>query len=161
MPICTKCGQQYDEGVRFCPSCGAPAGQAPQQEYQANANQGSYQQQGYQQQSYQQAPTQQPGFVFTGDKTMAILAVIFPILFFLPLVTGNKTEFDRFWANQSLLLLLAGVAISIFSSIFWVIAIIGGLLGLVVFVFWIISLVAVCKGEMKPLPLIGGIKIIQ
>lgn len=152
MPFCAKCGSQYDEGVRFCPSCGAPSeqpaqGSAPQQEYQANT---------YQQQSYQQAPTQQADAVFTGNKTMAILAVVFPILFFLPLVTGDKTEFDKFWANQALLLLILGVISSITAAI-----IIGIFLGIAEFVFWIIALIAVCNGQMKPLPLIGSIKIIQ
>ena len=152
MPFCAKCGSQYDEGVRFCPSCGAPSeqpsqGSAPQQEYQANT---------YQQQSYQQAPTQQADVVFTGNKTMAILAVVFPILFFLPLVTGDKTEFDKFWANQALLLLILGVISSITAAI-----IIGIFLGIAEFVFWIIALIAVCNGQMKPLPLIGSIKIIQ
>lgn len=152
MPFCAKCGSQYNEGVRFCPSCGAPSeqpsqGSAPQQEYQANT---------YQQQSYQQAPTQQADAVFTGNKTMAILAVVFPILFFLPLVTGDKTEFDKFWANQALLLLILGVISSITAAI-----IIGIFLGIAEFVFWIIALIAVCNGQMKPLPLIGSIKIIQ
>ena len=152
MPFCAKCGSQYDEGVRFCPSCGAPSeqpsqGSAPQQEYQANT---------YQQQSYQQAPTQQADAVFTGNKTMAILAVVFPILFFLPLVTGDKTEFDKFWANQALLLLILGIISSVTAAI-----IIGIFLGIAEFVFWIIALIAVCNGQMKPLPLIGSIKIIQ
>ena len=105
MPICTSCGQQFDEGVRFCPACGSPAQQA-----QANADQGAYQQnyqqQNYQQPVYQQPPYQQAGAAYAGDKTMAILAVVFPILFFLPLVAGNKDEFGKFWANQALLLFL-------------------------------------------------------
>jgi uncharacterized membrane protein len=153
MPFCAKCGQQYNEGVRFCPSCGAPTDQpaqggAPQQEYQANTYQ----------QSYQQAPTQQAGVVFTGNKTMAILAVIFPFLFFLPLVTGDKTEFDKFWANQALLLFLLYVVTWVITLIIWLI---GSLLGIAAFVFWIMGIIAVCNGQMKPLPLIGGIRIIQ
>ncbi|HOG01860.1 MAG TPA: hypothetical protein PK438_03320 [Clostridia bacterium] len=155
MPICTSCGQQFDEGVRFCPACGSPAQQA-----QANADQGAYQQnyqqQNYQQPVYQQPPYQQAGAAYAGDKTMAILAVVFPILFFLPLVAGNKDEFGKFWANQALLLFLLGIVASITAAI-----IIGIIIGIAEFVFWIIALIAVCKGEMKPLPLIGGIKIIQ
>lgn len=155
MPFCAKCGQQYNDGVRFCPSCGASAdqpeqGSAPQQEYQAN----TYQQPP--QQNYQQAPNQQAGAVFTGNKTMAILAVIFQFLFFLPLVTGDKTEFDKFWANQALLLFLLSILASITAFI-----IIGFLIGLVGFVFWIMALISVCNGQMKPLPIIGGIKIIS
>ena len=151
MAFCSKCGQRYDEGAKFCPVCGAPTEQpaqdsAPQQEYQPNPGQ----------QSYQQAQPQQAGAVFTGNKTMAILAIVFPILFFLPLVAGDKTDFDKFWSNQALLLFLLGVVASITAAI-----IIGIVIGIAEFVFWIIALISVCKGEMKPLPLIGGISIIK
>lgn len=155
MPTCTSCGQQFDDGVRFCPACGSPA-----QQEQANADQGAYQQSYqppvYQQPVYQQPPVGQTDAVYTGEKTMAILAVVFPILFFLPLVAGNKDEFGKFWANQALLLLLLGVVASITAAI-----IIGFLVGIAEFVFWIIALIAVCKGEMKPLPLIGKLTIIK
>lgn len=163
MPFCAKCGQQYDDGIKFCPSCGAPTEQsaqdsASQQENQSGTygQQQSYQQQSYQQQSYQQAPTQQAEVVFTGNKTMALLAVIFPILFFLPLVAGDKTEFDKFWANQALLLFLLGIL-----SSFTVAIIIGIVLGIAEFVFWIMAIIAVANGQMKPLPLIGKIEIIK
>lgn len=154
MPFCANCGAQYDDGVKFCPACGSataaqeqPQGQeyqAPQQEYQApNYN-------------YQQTAAPAAGVVTTENKTMAILAVVFPVLFFLPLVAGDKTEFDRFWANQALLLFLLGVLSGVTAAIF-----IGIAIGILEFVFWIICLVAVCKGEMKPMPLFGKITIIK
>ncbi len=146
MPFCAKCGQQYDEGVRFCPSCGAPSEPPVQQEYQANAYQ--------QQTTYQQAQPQ--ANAAAGNKTMAILAVVFPVLFFLPLVAGDKTEFDKFWANQALLLFLLGILAGVTTAI-----IIGFLLYVVELVFWIMALIAVCNGQMKPLPIIGKIEIIK
>ena len=81
---------------------------------------------------------------------------MFNILFFLPLVTNPKTEFGKFWANQSLLLLLLGIIGNITKAIY-----IGYVIAVAGFVFWIMALVSVCKGEMKPLPLIGGIQIIK
>ena len=58
--FCQKCGHEYGENTKFCPSCGAPNpaaqqtgnGQPNQQGYQ----QPNYQQQGYQQPNYQNAP---------------------------------------------------------------------------------------------------------
>ena len=154
MPFCANCGTQYDEGVKFCPGCGAATAapeQPQQQAYQAP------QQEAYQQPNYQQPNYQQPVYAAApANKTMAMLAVIFPILFFLPLVAGEKTEFDTFWANQALLLLIMGVVASITAAI-----IIGVVIGIFQFVVWIMAIIAVCKGEMKPLPLVGKITIIK
>ncbi len=154
MAYCVNCGQQYEDGARFCPACGAASEQpASAQGYQAPSGQGSYQQQSYQQPNQAAQPT---AGAFTGDKTMAILAVIIPILFFLPLVSGEKNEFGKFWANQALLLLLLNVITYVTTFI-----LIGFLIGIVAFVFYIMCIIAVVKGEMKPMPLVGGITIIK
>ena len=94
------------------------------------------------------------------NKTMAILARIFPILFFLPII-GEKDEFGTFHANQALLQLLLGIAISIVSIIpviGWIVGLVGSIAS---FVFWIMGIIAVTKNEMKPLPVIGGIVILK
>lgn len=31
MPYCTNCGAQYDDGAKFCPTCGATTGETAQQ----------------------------------------------------------------------------------------------------------------------------------
>ena len=89
-------------------------------------------------------------------RTFAVLAVIIPVLFFLPLVAEQKTTFGTFWANQAVLLFIAFALSSTFSFIF-----IGFVLGAISFVLWIIAIVNVCKGEMKPIPIIGSITIIK
>lgn len=141
MPYCTNCGAYYDEGAKFCPTCGIPAEENGQQS-EAQQNAGS---------SYHAQPAQD-----CNSKNVAILAVVFPVLFFLPLVTTPKTRFGTFWANQALLLFLLSIVGSITSRIF---------IGFGVWVFelvlWIMALVSVCKGEMKRLPLIGTIDIIK
>ncbi len=94
------------------------------------------------------------------NKTMAILARIFPILFFLPIIS-EKDDFGTFHANQALLQLLLGIAISIVSVIpilGWIIGLVGGIAS---FVFWIMGIISVCKNEMTPLPIIGGIIILK
>ena len=144
MPYCTNCGAQYDDGAKFCPTCGATTGEAAQSNAQQNA---AY--------TTPTQPVQQP-VQTDNSKTMAILAVVFPILFFLPIVTNPKTEFGTFWANQALLLLLLSVVASITAGI-----VIGILIWVFQVVLWIMALVSVCKGEMKRLPLIGTIDIIK
>ena len=148
MPYCTNCGAQYDDGAKFCPTCGATTGETAQQSTYTNAQQNT---------AYTNPtqPVQQP-VQTDNSKTMAILAVVFPILFFLPIVTNPKTEFGTFWANQALLLLLLSVVASITAGI-----VIGLLIGVFEVVRWIMALVSVCKGEMKRLPLIGTIDIIK
>ena len=88
MPYCTNCGAQYDDGAKFCPTCGATTGETAQSNAQQNA---AY--------TTPTQPAQQP-VQTDNSKTMAILAVVFPILFFLPIVTNPKTEFGTFWANH-------------------------------------------------------------
>ena len=148
MPYCTNCGAQYDDGAKFCPTCGATTGAAAQSNARQNADYTNPTQQ----------PAQQP-VQSDNSKTMAILAVVFPILFFLPIVTNPKTEFGTFWANQALLLLLL-LLLSVVASITA-----GIVIGILIWVFqvvlWIMALVSVCKGEMKRLPLIGTIDIIK
>lgn len=131
MAFCSQCGASVEDGTSFCPNCGAKIGAV----------------------GGQQSAASQPT---NNSKSIAILAVIFPILFFLPLVVEPKTAFGTFWANQSLLLLIAYLISGVLCFIF-----IGYVLYVAVIVFWIMAIVSVCKDEMKPLPLIGEIVIIK
>ncbi len=86
------------------------------------------------------------------NKTMAMLAYL---VFFIPLLTEAKdSPFAKFHANQSLLLLIAYIVLSFIPFLGW-------LLWIVVFVFWIMGILNASKGEMKELPLIGGIHILD
>ncbi len=95
------------------------------------------------------------------NKGMAVLAYI---LFFIPMLTEAKdSKFAMFHANQSLVLLIAGLAGLFISGI---IPILGWLfLGPAISIAWIVFLVLgilnASKGEMKELPLIGGIHILD
>ena len=107
----------------------------------------------------------------SNDKVYGILAYI-GILVLVPLLAG-KTQFARFHANQGLVLFIAdiilGVCISITSLVLSPLGIVGailggivsGVLGLVVFIMVIMGIINAANSEMKPLPVIGGIKLIK
>jgi uncharacterized membrane protein len=95
------------------------------------------------------------------NKGMAILAYF---VFFIPMLTDAKdSKFAMFHANQSLILVIAGVVVSIVGAIIpvlgWLIILPVGLLA--VAVFWIIGIINAANGKMKELPLIGGINILN
>lgn len=94
-------------------------------------------------------------------RLFGIIGYIFPILFFLPLVTEAKdNSFAKFHANQQLLLLLFLIIGNTAASILTVI-----LIGLLLYpVVWIFGLVCMVLGILnvvndreKPLPIIGTI----
>ncbi|NCU29502.1 hypothetical protein EOM60_02735 [Candidatus Saccharibacteria bacterium] len=95
-------------------------------------------------------------------KVIAAIAYL-GILFFVPMITHPKSEFAMFHANQGLLLLLAGIIVSVVGSVipvlgWFVIAPIGGIFILVLF---ILGLINALQGKMKRLPLIGSFDLIK
>lgn len=98
------------------------------------------------------------------NKAMAIIGYIFPILFFIPLITEAKNSpFAKFHANQQLVLLIFAIAVNIIGG---VIPIIGWFLilpigSIMILVFVIMGVINAAKGENKSLPLIGGFDIIK
>ena len=159
MAFCGKCGAQLNDGAKFCPSCGAPTGseQAQQQTYQQP-----------QQQAYTpvQSDAQQ-------NKVMGILAYL-SWLVIVPLLAAKESPFARYHTNQGLVLAIVEIAWWILSAILTAIAtaayslgflavigVISWILGIVFLVFSILGIVNAAKGEMKPLPIIGGIKILK
>lgn len=94
------------------------------------------------------------------NKGMAILAYI---IFFIPLLAAKDSKFAMFHANQGLVLFLAAVAVNIVGSIIpiigWFLILPIGLLAITVLA--IMGIINAAKGEMKPLPMIGGFTIIK
>lgn len=107
----------------------------------------------------------------SNDKVYGILAYL-GILVLVPLLAG-KSQFARFHANQGLVLFIAdiilGVLIGITTGVLSLLGIVGlvlgsivsGVLGLCIFVMVIMGIINAANGEMKPLPVIGGIKLIK
>lgn len=190
MAFCGNCGTQAQDGVKFCPSCGAAVGEAPaqQQQPQQTAQQQS------QQPSY--APPAAPGAPMTDEardaarqeeidaqenKTMGVLSYI---LFFIPLLTGaHKTSpFVKFHVNQGTVLWLVGIAYSIVSGILsaiikveatyfgvrsgvyytpgWLSTILW-LISLPIFIFAIMGIINAVQGKKKELPVIGKFQLFK
>lgn len=93
------------------------------------------------------------------NKTIVLLTAVLQcipglaILFFLPLVCCQGSEYGKFYANQGLLLLLCGIVCGI-------IPIVGWLAEIAVFVFAIMNAVNASNGVRQGIPLIGDKLII-
>ena len=94
------------------------------------------------------------------NKLLAAISYIW-ILFLVPLFAAKDDAFARFHANQGLLLFIASIILGIISIIPFVGPIISAIGGIVTFIFMILGIINALKGEMKPLPFIGGIEIIK
>jgi uncharacterized membrane protein len=97
-----------------------------------------------------------------GEKIVAGLSYI---IFFLPYMNGNKKPFNKFHANQGLLLLIVimianavNIAVSYFTFLYWVSIFLFSVYIIYLFVYGILGASA---GEMKEFPLIGKIKFLK
>ena len=87
------------------------------------------------------------------NTTMAFVAYIF---FVIPLLTDSKNDlFVKYHVKQSLGLLIAWIAISIFSIVPIVGWVFGPILAIAVLVLWFLGVLNALQGDQKPLPLIG------
>lgn len=97
-------------------------------------------------------------------KTMAALAYI---IFFIPMLTNKDSKFAMYHANQGLVLLLTWMALWFVSMVLGAIMLfVGGLflmplVGLAGIVLAVMGILNALNGEMKPLPVIGGITLLK
>lgn len=93
------------------------------------------------------------------NKAMGILAYIF---FLIPLLAAKDSKFAMYHANQGLILFLCMVGFYVIGVVLpfigWMLLLLGKLAYLV---FMIIGIINAAKGEMKPLPVIGGITLLK
>ena len=85
------------------------------------------------------------------------------VIFFLPLLWGNRSPFGRFHSNQGLVLLLVYLLFSIVGRLIPVVGkgIIVPFCNLAWLVLAALGIYYAYKGRMKPLPLVGNFKIIK
>ena len=189
MAFCGKCGQQVNEGVKFCPACGAPmattTNQSAQQEQQTQSGQQSQQagssddSLGSKLGSLNNTADNTADFDKTDieqNKGMAILAYI---LVLIPIFAAPNSKFARYHSNQGLILLIALIGYAIVDRILSAIlyAIFSGGLGLykiylacamilnlVYIVFTVLVIIGIfnaVNGKAKELPVIGKFKILK
>lgn len=183
MPFCGKCGANLPEGSKFCGVCGEPVPSADasqtsstdQQPDSATPSENPTYQQPESTPPYQptqpEATPHEPGVTdYTSrmdpndilqNKTLCGLAYVFPILFFLPLVSCPNSKFGRFHANQALLLFLLNLCVMIIVWIPILRWIIGGICGIFSLVLWILGMVYSFSGQANELLLIGSLRIIK
>ena len=93
------------------------------------------------------------------NRTIGILAYI---LFLIPLLAAKDSKFAMYHANQGLVLFIVAVAMQVFANF---VPFLGTLLAnlcmLAALAFTVIGIINASKGEMKPLPLIGGISLLK
>lgn len=88
----------------------------------------------------------------SNDKLFGILSYL-GILWLVGLLAG-KTQFTKFHANQGFVLWLAGIILAVIPFLGWA-------LEVAALVFMIMGIVNVVNGEMKELPVIGKIHILD
>ena len=93
------------------------------------------------------------------NKTMAGLSYF---LFFLPLIVCPESGYAKFHANQSLLLLITGVAGNVILGIIpvngWMLM---PIFGIGILILGVMGLINGFGGKAKPLPLIGKFNILK
>ena len=161
MAYCGKCGSKLeDEAVKNCPACGAST-ELPQQD----PGRPVYR------------PPVVPGAPMKADirdaqenKVMAVLSYL-SILVLIPLLVGRDSTFAKFHTNQGLILfILEAIYGIIYSAVSWILLTISWRLGFLVWVwgavsvifliFAVLGIISACRGEMRPLPLIGHIRLL-
>lgn len=98
------------------------------------------------------------------NKVFAVLAY-FGILCLLPLLAAKDSKFAMFHGNQGLVLFIAEVLLGFGGFILFFLPVIGALISFAVWVLILVlaimGIVSAANGEMKPLPVIGDIKLLK
>lgn len=93
-------------------------------------------------------------------KVTSIFAYLGLIFWLIAFLAGDK-EGAKFHLNQGLVLFLASAISGVISIIPVVGTFIGCVLSIVILVFAIMGIISAVKDEEKPLPLIGGIQLLN
>lgn len=166
MAICKICGSTFEDGAKFCSSCGAPA-QEPAQSFE------QHQQQSQAQSDFSAKIQELNNTADTTDefdkedieknKIMGVLAYL-SWLVLIPIFVAKDSKFARFHVNQGLVLAIAELIFGILSGLLSKIPFVGLIFGLVNLAFFIISIIGIinaANGRAKELPIIGKFRIFK
>lgn len=99
------------------------------------------------------------------NKVMAIIAY-FGCLCFIPLIVAKDSQFAKYHANQGLSLFIMSIVLSAVKMVlaFSDIPMVGMVVTVIqigLLVLMVLGIVNAAGGKMKPLPVIGGFKILK
>ena len=153
MVYCRHCGAQMDDNAAYCPKCGAAANPEAKQAVPLESND------------------------IADNKAISILSYLGPLVF-IPLFARKNSPFAQFHAKQGVTLLALNILCTIVNSLLGMIQFTRGSFfgGFVTYVPWYIQavryslsacvialavfgIIHVARGQKKPLPVIGWIKI--
>ena len=183
MAFCGKCGTQMNDGVKFCPGCGAPnetaapaAPATPVQEAPPVQQNPAPQQADFGAKMAALNNTADTTAEFDKadieqNKGMSILAYFGPLVL-IPIFAAKNSKFARYHSNQGLVLLLAAIAYgivygilsTIIYAISWRLGFIVSIIGLVSILFTVLAIIGIINavnGRAKELPIIGKFKILK
>ncbi|MCR5671043.1 MAG: zinc-ribbon domain-containing protein [Butyrivibrio sp.] len=141
--FCPNCGSEVGDNNKFCPSCGA--------DMQTGAMGGDTQRTNTQ--YSQNTNTQYTQSTPTMDATATgVVAYITWIGFLIAYLAGDR-ENAKFHLNQALVYHL--------FSMLSVVPFVGWIWGIFMFICFILGIIAAANREEKPLPIIGGIRILN
>ena len=155
MVYCRHCGAQMDDNAAYCPKCGAAANPGAKQAVPLESND------------------------IADNKAISILSYLGPLVF-IPLFARKSSPFAQFHAKQGVTLLALNILCTIVNALLGMIQFTRGSLfgGFVTYVPWYIQtvryslsacvialavfgIIHVARGQKKPLPVIGWIKIVK
>ena len=152
MAFCSKCGSQVNDGVAFCPQCGAPVGAAaPPPPYPPQ---------------YPPYPTQ-PATSGLQENVAGLLCYVLGWLTGIIMLLVDKRPFVRFHAAQSIVVfgtlfvlrvVLGFAFIGSYHYGFWAVeGLISLALSLITLAAWIVLMVMAYQGRRFEVPIAAGI----
>lgn len=153
MAFCSKCGSQVNDGIAFCPQCGAAIGAAaPPPPYPP------------------QYPPQYPVQPTTGglqENVAGLLCYLLGWLTGIIFLLIDKRPFVRFHAAQSIVVFGTLFVLRVVLSFFWIGSyyggffgfhlLISGLLSLITLAAWIVLMVMAYQGKRFEVPIAAGV----
>ncbi len=160
MAYCSKCGAKIDEGVKFCPACGARV-QRTAEDFAKDV--------GDKFQNFNETEDMTSRYMqsdIQSHKGVSVLAYL-GIFVLIPLLTAKDSPYARFHTNQGVVLLLLNIALNIVRKVLslflakFVMAIVSLLIGAFLLTLAVIGIVNAATGKAKELPVIGSLRIMK